>query len=74
MGDFKQETQLEILKGIYKIPIILEGKCRSESAKLTTIRGPAAKVGDFQPNLKIISEEDAANSTLIEMYKRKIPR
>jgi hypothetical protein len=62
------------LKGIYKIPITLEGKCRSESAKTTTIRGPAAKVADFQPTLKIISEEDAHNSTLMETYKRKIPR
>ena len=73
-GDFKEKFNLEILKGIYQIPITLEGICRKEAAKSVGVRGPAAKVEDFHPTLKVLSEEDAAMSTLNETMKRKQPK
>jgi hypothetical protein len=65
-GDFKQEINLEILKGLYKIPIALEGVCIGETSKTRTVRGPAAKVEDFKPMLRMIGEDEAANTLLQE--------
>jgi hypothetical protein len=43
LGMFKQEMQLEILQGLYKIPIKLEGNCRVVGEKTKGVRGPAAQ-------------------------------
>jgi hypothetical protein len=63
---------LEILKGMYKFPITLEGNCRQLGVKQKTIRGPAAKVADFEPNITMITEDEAAMSTLKETMARKM--
>jgi len=38
------------------------------------VRGPAARVQDFEPNLKKTNDEDAAETTLVETIKRKEPK
>lgn len=76
LGMFREEMQLEILNGLYKIPIKLEGNCRNiigvnNSRAPTGPRGPAATAKDFAPELNIITDEDAAAATLHETIKRK---
>lgn len=70
-GMFRQEMQLEILGGMYKIPIQLEGNCRATAANNKSVRGPAATAKDFQPDINLISDEDAAMTTLQETIRRK---
>lgn len=57
---------------MYKFPITLEGNCRQLGVKQKTIRGPAAKVADFEPNITVITEDEAAMSTLKETMARKM--
>ena len=56
---------------MYKIPIQLEGNCRAAAASTKNVRGPAATAKDFVPELNIISDEDAAMTTLKETIRRK---
>lgn len=74
MGMFNSETCLEVLKGMYKIPIKLSGNCRAGTAKEKFTRGPAARVQDFEPNLKLTNDDEAAHTTLAETIKRKQPK
>jgi hypothetical protein len=47
MGVFSSEIQMEILKGMYKIPIRVQGNSRAQGEKVKGVRGPGAKVTDF---------------------------
>ena len=49
LGQFSNEMQLEILKGIYKIPIKMQGNSNSVGQKGKVLRGPAAREKDFAP-------------------------
>jgi hypothetical protein len=71
LGMMRQEIFLEILNGLYKIPIQLEGNCRAVGNKNKSVRGPAAKTSDFEPELNIINDEQAAMTTLQETLKRR---
>lgn len=73
-GIFKQEIAIEILNGVYRFPIILEGNCRQFAVKSKSIRGPAAKVSDFEPNVTVINDDEAAMTTLKETMHRKMPK
>jgi len=73
-GMFKQEIAIEILNGVYRFPITLEGNCRQISLKSKSIRGPAAKPGDFEPNITVINDDEAAMTTLKETMARKMPK
>jgi len=59
---------------MYKIPIKLSGNCRANTDKTKYVRGPAARVQDFEPNLKLTNDEEAACTTLAETIKRKEPK
>jgi len=56
LGMFNQKIDLEILGGLYKIPIELVGNCRAIGTKAKGVRGPAAKASDFAPELAIIDD------------------
>jgi hypothetical protein len=71
LGMFKQEIQLEILNGLYKLPIKLEGNSRALGQKAKGVRGPAAKTSDFEPEINLIDDEHAALTTLHETIRRK---
>lgn len=71
LGMFKQEIHLEILNGLYKIPIQLEGNSRALGQKSKGVRGPAAKTSDFEPEINLIDDEQAALTTLHETIRRK---
>jgi hypothetical protein len=71
LGIFKQELILEILNGLYKIPIQVEGNSRALGSKTKGVRGPAAKTSDFEPDIKLIDDEQAAITTLHETIRRK---
>lgn len=73
-GMFKQEIAIEILGGVYRFPIILEGNCRQLGLKTKTVRGPAAKTSDFEPNIILIDDEEAAQTTLKETMNRKVSK
>jgi len=73
-GIFSSEMQLEILKGIYKVPIKIQGSSNSSGIKGRTTRGPAAKLSDFEPQLTHINDDEAANSILKDQIKRKQPK
>jgi hypothetical protein len=70
-GMFKQEMTLEILNGLYKIPIRLEGNCRALGKRDKGVRGPAATTQDFEPQLNVIDDEQAAQTTLQETLARR---
>jgi len=38
------------------------------------VRGPAAKSSDFEPNITLINDEEAALTTLKETMNRKAPK
>ena len=57
LGQFSNEMQLEILKGIYKIPIKLQGSSNTVGQKGKVLRGPAAKTADFAPTTNQITDE-----------------
>jgi hypothetical protein len=73
-GMFKQEIAIEILNGVYRFPITLEGNCRQIALKQKTVRGPAAKTSDFEPNVTVINDEEAAMTILKETMNRKAPK
>ena len=73
-GMFKQDMQLEVLNGTYKIPIRLEGNCRALGQKTKGVRGPAATVQDFEVDAAKIDDMLAAQSTLNEVIHRKETR
>jgi hypothetical protein len=56
---------------MYKIPIRLEGNCRAAAPHMKSVRGPAATAKDFQPDINVISDEEAAMTTLQETIRRK---
>ena len=70
-GHYATEISLEILKGIYKIPITLSGNSTLEAGKTKKNRGPAAMSADFTPQQTMVSEEEANNSTVREIQKRR---
>lgn len=50
---------LELLNGIYKIPIKVMGSSNSMGQKAIGQRGPQAKPDDFQPRKNFIDEQQA---------------
>lgn len=70
-GVFKDITMdLELLGGLYKIPIKLQGSCSAQSKKSGLTRGPAAKPEDFSPS-KTYIDEYQADSHPMANTKRK---
>jgi len=66
--------QLEILKGIYKIPIKMQGTSNSVGKKPKGIRGPAARPNDFNKDLQLIDDEIAAETTINRIMKKRAPK
>jgi hypothetical protein len=58
-GVFNQEMNLELLGGIYKIPIKVMGSSNTMGSKEGGQRGPQAKPDDFQPKKNFIDETQA---------------
>jgi len=59
-GVFSNLTMdLEILGGLYKIPIKLQGSCSQQATKKDLTRGPAAKPEDFSPSKTFVDEYTA---------------
>ena len=50
---------LEILSGLYKIPIKLQGSCSQAAGKKELTRGPAARPEDFSPSKTFVDEYTA---------------
>lgn len=49
-GVFNTSMDLELLGGIYKIPLKLMGSCNQAGQKNVGQRGPGARPDDFQPD------------------------
>jgi len=49
LGVISQEMVLEILGGVYRIPLKLSGHCNKVGQKSRGIRGPMARPQDFEP-------------------------
>lgn len=58
-GVFSQEMQLEILNGVYKIPLKVMGSSNKIGKKEKQVRGSNAKPEDFIPKKNFISEYEA---------------
>lgn len=59
-GVFKDsKMDLELLGGLYKIPIKLQGSCSQAIKKMDQTRGPAARPEDFSPSKNFIDEYQA---------------
>ena len=58
-GVFNQEMNLELLGGIYKIPLKLMGSSNTMGEKEVGQRGPQAKPEDFKPKKNFIDENQA---------------
>ena len=71
LGQFSNEMQLEILKGVYKIPIQVQGNSNSVGTKGKVLRGPAAREKDFDPQSNHITDDDATNNTIAQLLKKK---
>ena len=50
---------LELLGGIYKIPLKLMGSCNTMGEKKDGVRGPGATPDDFAPEKNFIDEYQA---------------
>ena len=64
LGVISQEMVLEVLGGIYRIPLRLQGHCNKVGKAQRGIRGPMARPQDFEPQRNFISEEAAEARTL----------
>lgn len=70
-GHYNTQMTLEVLKGIYKIPIHVQGNCTATGKPEKKTRGPAAMSQDFATQLVYISDEEANATVLDEKLKRK---
>lgn len=64
LGPVSQEMVLEILGGVYRIPLRLQGHCHQIGQRTKGVRGPMARPQDFEPQRKFITETDAEARTL----------
>lgn len=58
LGVITQEMTLEILGGLYKIPLKLSGHCNKVGQRPKGVRGPMARPLDFEPVRNEVPEED----------------
>lgn len=73
LGVISQEMTLEVLGGVYRIPLRLHGHCNKVGQRQKGVRGPMARPQDFEPQRNFIAEEDAEARTL-PMKKTQGPR
>jgi hypothetical protein len=64
LGLVSQEMTLEILGGVYRIPLKLQGHCNKVGQRPKGIRGPMARPQDFEPPRQFISEDEVEARTL----------
>lgn len=64
LGVISQEMTLEILGGVYRVPLKLQGHCNKVGQRAKGIRGPMARPDDFEPQRNFISEEEAEARSL----------
>jgi hypothetical protein len=64
LGHFNQDMILDILRGIYQIPLKLQGYCNEISQRQVGARGPMARPADFEPSRKMLHEDAAEARTL----------
>lgn len=69
LGTVSQEMVIEILNGVYKIPLKLMGVCNKVGQKLNATRGPMARPSDFEPNATLLDEDEAAARTIMQPRK-----
>jgi len=50
---------LEILGGVYRIPLKLAGHCHKVGQKSKAVRGPMARPEDFEAQRNFIDDEEA---------------
>lgn len=55
---------LELLGGLYKIPIKLQGSCSQQLKKSDKTRGPAAHEEDFSPSKTFVDEYQADSNPM----------
>jgi len=73
LGIVNQEMILEILEGVYKIPLKLQGHCNQVAPRQKGVRGPMARPEDFEPQRNFISEE-AAEARSIQKQRSLHPK
>jgi hypothetical protein len=61
---------LELLGGLYKIPIKLQGQCTKAQKKESLTRGPAALPEDFSPSKTFVDEYQADSAPGRTNFKR----
>lgn len=49
LGHVTQEMVLDVLNGVYRIPLKLQGHCHKVGTRAVGIRGPMARPQDFEP-------------------------
>lgn len=64
LGVISQEMTLEVLGGLYKIPLKLQGHCNKVGVRQKGVRGPMARPQDFEPERNFIGDEEAEARTL----------
>ena len=57
LGHHKQDMLLDILKGIYRIPLQLAGHCNAVGKRPDALRGPMARPEHFEPEKKVLTDE-----------------
>jgi len=73
-GHYNTTMTLEILKGIYKIPITVGGNCTMSSNPAKKTRGPAAMSEDFSLSQNQTTDEDAHQTIRLETLRRRMPK
>jgi len=58
-GVFNQDIQLEVLHGLYRIPIRVQGRSNTIGQKTKGIRGPQAIADNFEPQRTMITDDEA---------------
>lgn len=64
LGVITQEMTLEVLGGLYKIPLRLSGHCNKVGTRSKGVRGPMARPQDFEPERNFIGDDEAEARTL----------
>jgi hypothetical protein len=73
-GVFNQDFHLEVLKGLYKIPVRVQGRTNTIGKKDRVVRGPGAIKDDFEPNRIHIEEEEANQTIRDKLAARKVQK
>lgn len=64
LGHFHQEMVLDILNGIYKIPLKLSGYCNEVGQRKVGPRGPMARPEHFEPEKRLLDDDQVEARTL----------